>query len=91
MYNRDELLRELRSNVIEVHFTKVNGEGRVMRCTLMDRFLPESFRANPDEQTEEKNFHQKNPDVIACWDTQVGGWRSFRVDSVTYCQGVETF
>lgn len=87
MYTRDTLLRELRSNVIEVHFTKVNGDARVMRATLMEKFLPESYRSEKDE---EKDFHQQNPNVIACWDLTVGGWRSFRIDSVTYCQGVET-
>lgn len=87
MYTRDTLLRELRSNVIEVHFTKVNGDARVMRATLMEKFLPESYCS---EKAEEKDFHQQNPNVIACWDLTAGGWRSFRIDSVTYCQGVET-
>jgi hypothetical protein len=88
MYQRDTLLKELRSNVVEVHFTKVNGESRVMRATLMEKFLPESHR---NEKTEENDFHQRNPNIIACWDITSGGWRTFRIDSVTYCQGVETF
>ena len=91
MYDRDRLLLDLRSNVIEVHFVKTNGESRVMRCTLMPRLLPQSYVNNLDEQNEEKNFHQQNDNVIACWDVEKGGWRSFRIDSVTYCQVIDMY
>ena len=86
MYNRDTLLTDLRANVIEVHFTKVDGSMRVMKCTLNPKHLPAAY---VQEQNEEKDFHQKNPDTIAVWDVEVGGWRSFRVDSVQYCQSVD--
>jgi len=91
MYERDRLLTDLRSNVIEVHFTKTNGENRVMRCTLMPRLLPESYTNNLDEQNQEKTYHQQNANVIACWDVQAGGWRSFRIDSVNYCQVIDQY
>ena len=91
MYNRDDILRDLRDNVIEVTFTKVDGTDRVMRCTLKPTILPESFRQNLDEQKQEKEFHQTNPDVIAAWDVQKGGWRSFRVDSVQYLQIIDAY
>lgn len=91
MYERDRVLNDLRSNVIEVHFVKVNGESRVMRCTLMPRLLPQSFVKSLEEQKEEKNFHNTNPDVIACWDVQAAGWRSFRIDSVTYMQVIDSY
>jgi hypothetical protein len=85
MYDRDTILNDLRSYVIEVHFTKVNGDGRVMRCTLRPDLLPENYI---NEAAEEKAFHKVNPDVIAAWDVQKGGWRSFRIDSVSYIQNV---
>lgn len=91
MYDRDRLLTDLRSNVIEVHFTKTNGESRVMRCTLLTRLLPESYINSSDEQNQERNFHQQNANVIACWDVQAGGWRSFRIDSVNYCQVIDQY
>lgn len=91
MYERDRLLTDLRSNVIEVHFTKTNGEGRVMRCTLMPRLLPESYTNSLDEQNQERDYHQQNTNVIACWDVQAGGWRSFRIDSVNYCQVIDQY
>lgn len=91
MYQRDTILKDLRENVLEVTFTKVNGEQRVMRCTLRNDLLPKTFVENVDEQKEEKEFHQNNPDTIACWDVQKGGWRSFRVDSVGYLQIIDGY
>lgn len=91
IYKRDDLLKDLRGNVIEVHFTKVNGENRLMRCTLQSHLLPEAYRQNPVEVQEENNFHNKNPDVIAAWDVQSAGWRSFRIDSVIYAQVIDNY
>lgn len=91
MYERDRLLKDLRENVIEVHFTKVNGDARVMRCTLMKHLLPESYQTSLSEQAEENNFHNANPNVIAAWDVQAGGWRSFRIDSVGYVQVIDAY
>lgn len=91
MYQRDTLLNDLRKNVIEVTFTKVNGEQRLMRCTLRPELLPASFRDSLEEQNSEKSFHNTNPDVIAAWDVQKGGWRSFRIDSVTYVQVIDNY
>lgn len=91
MYQRDNLLKDLRNEVIEVHFTKTNGENRVMRCTLQPKMLPETYRKSFDEQNEEKSFHQQNPNVIAAWDVEKGAWRSFRIESVTYCQSLDNY
>ena len=85
MFQRDTILNDLREYVIEVTFTKVNGEQRIMRCTLRPELLPPKYA---EEITEEKTFQQTNPEVIAAWDVQAGGWRSFRVDSVSYVQNV---
>lgn len=91
MYNRDTLLKDLRANLLEVHFTKANGENRVMRCTLQPHMLPESYQTDLQEQKKEKSFHKENPDVIAVWDTEAAGWRSFRIDSVFYCEAKSGF
>lgn len=91
LYQRDVLLNDLRKNVIEITFTKVNGDQRIMRCTLMEHMLPATYRANPEEKASEGEFHQKNPDVIAAWDVQAGGWRSFRIDNVTYVQVIDSY
>lgn len=91
MYARDDVLKDLRSHVLEVTFTKVNGEQRVMRCTLKQDLLPKSYVENLSEQTKEKEFHQTNENVIAAWDVQKGGWRSFRIDSVEYLQIIDGY
>jgi hypothetical protein len=83
MYDRDTILKDLRTHVMEVTFSKVNGDNRVMRCTLRPDLLPPSYVT---EETKEKTFHQENPDVISAWDVQKGGWRSFRINSVSYIQ-----
>jgi hypothetical protein len=90
MYNRDTILNDLRKNVVEVTFKKVDGSTRVMRCTLMPEHLPKTYVENLDEQNQEKSFHSENPNVIAAWDVQKGGWRSFRMDSVEYLQVIDT-
>jgi hypothetical protein len=88
-YNRDTLLNDLRTNVVEVTFTKAKtNEIRVMRCTLMPQYLPKTYVEESDQESE---FHKKNENVIACWDVQKGGWRSFRIDSVTWCQNIEGY
>lgn len=88
-YSRDTLLNDLRTNVVEVTFTKTSDNSvRVMRCTLMPQYLPESYA---NETHVEKHFHNENKDVIACWDVQKHGWRSFKIDSVTWCQNIEGY
>lgn len=90
--NRDILLGDLRSHVVEVTFNKVSdGSTRVMRCTLKNELLPPSYRENLEEQTQEKEFNKNNQEVIAAWDVQKGGWRSFRLDSVQYLQIIDGY
>jgi hypothetical protein len=48
-----------------------------MYCTLNKDVLPVKESVNVDVQRRESN-----PDVVAVWDTQAAGWRSFRKDSV---------
>lgn len=67
----------LKSNICEVKFTKVNGEVRNMKCTLVESFLPDdkAFR-------EEHLPPSSNTSVISVWDIDSNGWRSFRWDYV---------
>lgn len=87
--DRDALITDLRTNVVEVTFSKVSdGSTRVMRCTLMKEHLPKNYI---EEEAQEKSFHKENPDVVAAWDVQKGGWRSFRIDSVQYVQIIDGY
>lgn len=75
--NEDEKLNLkelLKTSVVEVVFTKTNGEKRTMNCTLQSSFLPESV--------EKEETRKQSDTSLAVWDVDVGGWRSFRFDSL---------
>jgi len=52
LYQRDTVLKDLREQVMEVHFVKTNGEQRIMRCTLQKHMLPEMYQNSYEEQQE---------------------------------------
>jgi len=72
---RDFVTPLLHEGKVTVEFTKVNGDKRVMECTLKEDLLP---------QVEVTTTSKKkpNPEVMSVWATDVNGWRSFRLDSV---------
>lgn len=82
MIDRDLLLQMLRESVITVNFTKVNGESRTMICTLRDDVLPEQI--DLEEVVQQKT---RSSEAVVVWDTIVGGWRSFRLDSIIDING----
>ena len=69
---RDKLIELLQKEVVEVTFTKLDGDERVMPCTLMENYFPD-----PKKETS-----QKNDKVIAVWAIESQGFRSFRYDRV---------
>ena len=69
---RQDLIELLRKEVVEVTFTKLDGDERVMPCTLIESFFPD-----PKKETT-----QKNDKVIAVWALESNGFRSFRYDRV---------
>jgi hypothetical protein len=74
---RNRWLREiLVKGVHEVTFTKVDGETRVMPCTLNTDRLPESYVREAKAQRELKN------ETLSVFCTDKSGWRSFRVMNV---------
>jgi hypothetical protein len=67
----------LKGNVARVKFKKVNGELRDMRCTLREDLLPPVI-----ESATSKRQTDANDQVVAVYDLDAEGWRSFRIDSV---------
>ena len=65
----------LNNDVLTVTFTKLNGEERVMRCTLLTEYLPGGVAAP-------QLLKESTGDTISVWDTEVNAWRSFRLSSV---------
>ena len=88
MYQRNALLNDLKQNVIEVTFNKVNGTQRVMRCTLDPRYIPVSVDS---KHLDEQHARKENENTIAVWDLHNNGWRSFRIDSVQYVQEIDGY
>lgn len=72
MFSREELVNLLRGHEVTVTFTKVNGDKRVMKCTLMPQILPDLKGSN----------HKRNEEVLPVWDLEKQAWRSFRLDSL---------
>jgi len=61
-----------------VIFTKLNGEERNMVCTLKEGVIP---KATKDPITQKK-VRDLNEEVLAVWDVNKEGWRSFRISNV---------
>lgn len=76
---RDTLIKNLQQKVMRVTFTKVNGEERVMDCTLQEYMLPETVESN----------RKQNEAVLPVFDINKSEWRSFRMDSITKIEAVE--
>lgn len=77
---RDELERKLKNNIMEVTFNKINGDQRVMNCTLSISVLPPATKKEP--MTQEK-IRKINEEVMSVWDTKANGFRSFRMANIT--------
>lgn len=80
MMSRREMVTELKSGICEVEFTKVNGDKRVMKCTLDPSIIPEAIKEDPLSQ---KKIRDLNEEVLPVWDVDKEQWRSFRVENVT--------
>jgi WYL_2, Sm-like SH3 beta-barrel fold len=74
----DMLRYILYANICEVTFTKVNGDLRTMPCTLKPELLPQQVVVEGEEKKERKVSDKS----LAVWVTDIGEWRSFRLDSI---------
>jgi hypothetical protein len=77
---REELLELLKKEVVEVTFTKLNGDKRVMPCTLIESFLP---KAKKDDPLTQKKIREISDKVVPVWAIESNGFRSFRYDRVS--------
>jgi hypothetical protein len=78
LYN--EMMAALHEKDCEVIFIKQStGESRHMICTLREGVIPQATKTDTLSQTKVRTL---NNEVIAAWDVEKQGWRSFRVDSV---------
>lgn len=80
-FDKDTLKEDLRTKILVVEFEKADGTQRVMRCTLIPKYLPPIVEAV--EGDPPKKARQKNDSVIAVWDLDKQGWRSFHITQVS--------
>ena len=81
--NREILIEALSKHECTVTFTKVNGETRVMPCTLKEDVIPKP----PADVASKSNVKRhENQNVVSVWCTDKKEWRSFRVDNVVDLQ-----
>jgi len=83
---REELIELLKKEVVEVTFTKLNGDQRIMPCTLIESFLPPAQKDDPLSQKKVREISDK---VIAVWALESKGFRSFRYDRVSNVKVIE--
>lgn len=82
--DRKYLNEYLNDGVATVCFTKLNGEQRVMHCTLNEDWIP------TEKMPKNAQPMETNAEVRTAFDIDVGGWRSFRYDTVEwFMEGVE--
>lgn len=74
-YTKNELIQDLKRGPVNIRFRKVDGSVRIMVATLNEDVVPSVHV--PGATTK-----KPNPDVLAVWDVENGGWRSFRWDSL---------
>jgi len=83
-WDKEYIVNKLREEICEVTFTKVNGEQRVMRCTLNPSLIPVFEYTEADAPKKAK---KENPEVLAVFDAAANGWRSFKWDLLKEFKG----
>ena len=76
---REQLMKQLTEEVLTVTFLKLDGDQRVMTCTLVPTVIP---RATVEDPLSQKKVRTINEKVCSVWDVNAEAWRSFRYDRV---------
>jgi len=82
---QDAIKQMLQEGVSEVTFTKVNGETRVMPCTLDSSLLPDTVGSQ--STGVQRSF---KPLTLSVWCTDQNEWRSFRVINVSRVEQISS-
>jgi hypothetical protein len=83
-----DLKAQLEQNVLVVDFTKLNGDKRVMTCTLREDIKPAATKTDTMSQ---KKVREISDAVVSVWDVNAKGWRSFRYDRINSIKIVEEY
>lgn len=74
---RDEIIAMLQAGDVNIDYTKLNGESRVLNCTLQESALP-TVVSDKDPNAERK----VNLANIVVWDNAAGAWRTVIIDRI---------
>ena len=85
---RADLKNLLEQNVVVVDFLKLNGDKRVMTCTMREDMKP---RATKTDTMSQKAVREVSDAVVNVWDVNAQGWRSFRYDRVNSVDIVDEY
>jgi len=85
---RTDLEKMLEQNVLVVDFTKLNGDKRVMTCTLREDMKPPATKKDPMSQEKVRKVSDA---VVSVWDVNAKGWRSFRYERVNKVDIVDEY
>lgn len=83
-----DLKMQLEQNVIVVDFTKLNGDKRIMTCTLREDMKPPATKTDTMSQ---KKVREISDAVVSVWDLNAKGWRSFRYDRINSIDLVDEY
>lgn len=73
--NKSQLLTTLQFYNVTITFKKINGEIRIMNCTLCKNVIPLASKEDPLSQ---KKIRDISPEVLTVWDIDKKDWRSIR-------------
>ena len=85
---KPDLKNLLEQNVLTVDFTKLDGDKRVMTCTLREDIKPPATKTDAMSQ---KKVREVSDAVVSVWDVNAKGWRSFRYDRINSVEIVEEY
>ena len=85
---KPDLKNLLEQNVLTVDFTKLDGDKRVMTCTLREDIKPPATKTDAMSQ---KKVREISDAVVSVWDVNAKGWRSFRYDRINSVEIVNEY
>ena len=85
---KTDLKNLLDQNVLTVDFTKLDGDKRVMTCTLREDIKPAATKTDAMSQ---KKVREVSDAVVSVWDVNAKGWRSFRYDRINSVEIVNEY
>lgn len=79
--SEEDLQSLLRKNIVEVDFTKLDGDKRIMKCTKSFDIIPVENQPKSDKESKKG--------IITVWDLNAQGWRSFKYDRLNSIKTLE--